>query len=167
MYIFNGVALNAIAFSYGYFSYFCFFNIFQTSFYILQLIYQVIFSCTYSFHSLNMHQHDMIYYIRTLSIHSLDSHLYLSSFQRFYYYKRLHLICIYTYTFHAILCAPFHYFNICVFNNIRTTHFCIWITDIVTTTTAFTCFNTKRTKYRLITININIICLSCLIYFHF
>ena len=46
----------------------------------------------------------------TLSINSLHSHLHLSSFQRCYYYKRLHLIYIYTYTFHAILCVLFHQF---------------------------------------------------------
>ena len=34
-------------------------------------------------------------------------------------------------------------------------HFCIWITDIITTTAAFTCFNTKRIKSRIITINVN------------
>ena len=38
---------------------------------------------------------------------------------------------------------------------IGNTHFCIWIIDVVTITTAFTCFDTKRIKYRLITININ------------
>ena len=37
----------------------------------------------------------------------------------------------------------------------RKTHFCIWIIDIAATTAAFTCFNTKKIKYRLITININ------------
>ena len=33
-------------------------------------------------------------------------------------------------------------------------HFWIWIIDIVTTTTAFTCFITKMKKYRLISVNI-------------
>ena len=34
------------------------------------------------------------------------------------------------------------YLNIYVFNNIRKTHFCKWIIDIVTTTTTFTYLNT-------------------------
>ena len=52
-----------------------------------------------------------------------------------YYYKRLYLVYIYTYTFHAI--------------------FSVLFLGIVTTTAALTCFNTERTKYRLIIININ------------
>ena len=41
------------------------------------------------------------------------------------------------------------------FYNIRNTQFCTWIVDIVTTTTAFTCFNTKRKKHKVISINNN------------
>ena len=37
-----------------------------------------------------------------LSVNSLHSHLHLLFFQRFYYYKHLHLIYVCIYTFHAI-----------------------------------------------------------------
>ena len=64
--------------------------------YILQLTYQLILSCTYSFHSLNIHQYHMIYHIHTqitwiqnwscttcnLIKNSLHSNLHLSFFQR-------------------------------------------------------------------------------------
>ena len=41
------------------------------------------------------------------------------------------------------------------FYNIRNTNFCIWIVNIITTTTTFTRFNTKWKKHRLTSININ------------
>ena len=54
--------------------------------------------------------------------------------------------------------SSLHYiehFNILVFYNIRNTQFWICTINIVTTTTALTCFNTKKIKYRVITINIS------------
>ena len=33
--------------------------------------------------------------------------------------------------------------------------FCIWIVNIITITTTFTRFNTKKVKYGIITVNIN------------
>ena len=73
-------------------SYFYFINIF-----ILQSVYQLIFSCTYNFRNLDILQHHMIYHSHSqllgfqinpsshipLLINSLHSHLHLSSFQRF------------------------------------------------------------------------------------
>ena len=87
--------------------------------------YQLIFFCTYSFHSLNIHQHHMIYHIHTRNYQ--DSKQTLCRIQLYeliiciqtciyhysnvvYYYKRFHLTYIYTYTFHAILCVFFHQF---------------------------------------------------------
>ena len=96
------------------------FSLLQYFQYILQLIYQLIFSCSYSFYSLNIHQHQMIYHNHThneqdskyilcrihlyqliLCIHTCINH----HSNVVYYYICLHLIYIYTYMFHAILCA--------------------------------------------------------------
>ena len=97
-----------------------------------------------------------------LSINSVYSHLHISSFQRclllqtlasnlhFHLHVSCHFMCLVSSVFDIRLNALTFKFN-----NIRNTYFCTWIVDIVATTTAFTCFNTKRIKYRLITININ------------
>ena len=37
----------------------------------------------------------------------------------------------------------------------RNTNFSIWIINIITIATTFTCFNAKKIKYWIITININ------------
>ena len=78
-----------------------------------------------SFRNLNIHQHHMIYHIHIHNyqdskhilyrIHLYQSILYIRidiyhHFNVVYYYKRLHLIYIYTYTFHAILFVLFHQF---------------------------------------------------------
>ena len=43
----------------------------------------------------------------------------------------------------CFISSKIKYFDIYVFYNIRDTNFCIRIIDIITTTTTFTCFNTK------------------------
>ena len=93
--------------------------------YILQLIYQLTFFCTYSFYNLNILQHRMIYHIYIHSCQDSNKNLYhiflcqsilciyicvyLHSIF-VYYYKHLHLVYIFTYKFHAILCILFHQF---------------------------------------------------------
>ena len=83
---------------------------------------QLIFSCTYSFHNLDILQHHMIYRIRIHNyedskyilcrIHlyqlivCIDTWIYHYSIV-VYYYKHLHLICIYAFTFHSIRCVLF------------------------------------------------------------
>ena len=59
-----------------------------------------------------------------------------------------YVFCLIT-TWHQI-----EYFDIYVFNNIWKIQFSIWITDIITTSTAFIYFNTKRIKYSLIIVDI-------------
>ena len=94
-------------------------------YYILLLIYQLIFFYICNFYNQHIHQHHVIYHIHTHSY--LDSkyilyhiHLYQLILQIsiniyhhpnvVYCYKNLHLIYIYTYKFHAILCVLFHQF---------------------------------------------------------
>ena len=91
--------------------------------YILQLIYLLTFFYTCNFHSLNIHQHHMIYHIYNHNCSDSKQILYhIHLFKLIlcihtciyhhsnvvYYYKRFHLIYIHTYTFHTILCVLFH-----------------------------------------------------------
>ena len=84
-----------------------------------------IFSCTYDLHSPNTDQHHMIYHIHTHNYQDSKQipcyiHLYQLTLcirnciydhsNVVYYYKRLHLIYIYTYTFRVILCVLLHSF---------------------------------------------------------
>ena len=97
-----------------------------------------------------------------LSINSLLSYLNLSSFQRCLLLQtlssnphlHLHVSC-HSMSYFISSWHQIKYFNIQIFNNIGNIQFCRWIIDIITTTTAFTCFNTKRKKHRIIRININ------------
>ena len=81
------------------------------------------FFYTHNFRSLNILQHDMIYHIHThdymnfkqifclIHFYQLIPCIHTCIYHHFnvvYYYKRLHLIYIYIYTFHAILCVLFH-----------------------------------------------------------
>ena len=87
-------------------------------------------------------------------------HQHLSSFQRCLLLQTLlssiHLhLQVSCYSMCLVLLVLDIKLNTLTFYNIRNTQFCIWIVDIMTTTTAFTCFNTKRRKHRFFTININ------------
>ena len=93
--------------------------------YILQLVYQLIFSWIFNLNSLNTHQHHKIYHIRThnyedskeilyrilyplshQSIFCIHTCIYLHS-SVVYCYKHLHLVYIYIYKFRTILYASF------------------------------------------------------------
>ena len=88
-----------------------------------------------------------------LSINSLHLHLHFSSFQRFLSLQTSFM------PFYVSCCiSSWHQtenFKIQIFNNISNTRFSMRIIYTVATTTASTCFNTKRQKHRIIPININ------------
>ena len=93
---------------------------------------------------------------------SLHSHLHLSPFHRYLLLQTLasnlhlhlhvscHCMCLVSFVLNIRL-------NTLTFKFLTksgTHNFFVWIVDVVTTTTAFTCF-TKMIKYRFITVNIN------------
>ena len=88
-----------------------------------QSFYQPIFFCTYNFHSLHTDQYHMIYYIHAHNYQNskyilcriylyhllLDINTFIYHYSNVvYYYKHSHLIYIYTYMFHLILCVVFY-----------------------------------------------------------
>ena len=89
-----------------------------------------------------------------LSINYLHSHLNLSSLSTLFIITNpLHLIYIYTCTFHAILCVSFYFMCFSFLQHQKHTlymdhRYCY-------NYAAFVCFNTKKIKCRPITININ------------
>ena len=136
-------------------------SFFQQFQYIHPLAYLLTFSCTYTFHSLNILQHHTIYHIHThnyqdskpLSINSLHSHLHLLSFQRCLLLQTLpsnlhlhlhvscHSICLVS----LVLDIRLNTLTF-TFLTILGTQFCMRIIDTVATTAAFDCFNTKGKK---------------------
>ena len=113
------------------------FLLLQQFHYILPQVYQLIFFYTYKFYNPNTRQHPMIYHIHThnhqaskyilyqLHLYQLILYIRIDIYHHssaVYYQKHLHLIYIYSYMFHAILCLLFdqflnwiEYFNIQVF----------------------------------------------------
>ena len=131
-------------------SFLCSFLLLQQFQHILELIYQLIFSSTYNLNPIQSKyspiSHDLshsnsqllefqIYPLShtPLSVNFLHSHRHLSLFQR----------CLLVQTLASSLHLHLHV----------SCHFMCLVLLVPATT--FTCFNTKRIKYRLITININ------------
>ena len=90
---------------------------------ILLPVYLPTFFYTCNFHNLHTHQNDTIYHNHAHNYWNSKHILYIIDLYQsilyiridiyhhsnaVYYYKHLHPICIYTYTFHAILYAFFH-----------------------------------------------------------
>ena len=98
---------------------FSLFLLHQYFYHIHSPIYLPTFFYIYNFHNLSTHQHHTLYHIHTPNYLDSKHILYHIHFYQLilyihidiyhysnvvYYYKQLHLIYIYTYTFHAILC---------------------------------------------------------------